>query len=172
MIKAIIISIVYVALFIWMKSYKSKQNNTVSEGAKSFSVTMPDALMIVYTAMFLFGVLLLIVFSITYQKGQAGTTKGHIIFAMVFASIGLLVMFICVRWRIHVEEEQFTVHYAFKPQKTYAFKGVNKVVVGKKGEMAIYVDDKKVVTIDSLATNAAIIKKRFKSERNTVFYNE
>ena len=81
-------------------------------------------------------------------------------------------MFICVRWRIYVEEEQFTIHYAFKPQKTYAFKGVNKVVVGKKGEMAIYVDDKKVVTIDSLATNAAIIKERFKSERNTVFYNE
>ena len=131
MIKAIIISIVYVALFAWMKSYKSKQNNTVSEGAKSFSVTMPEALMIVYTVTFLFGLLLLIVFSVLYQKGQAGATKGHIIFAMVFASIGLLVMFICVSWRIHVEEEQFTVHYAFKPQKTYTFNenGINQLTV-------------------------------------------
>ena len=164
MIRIIIMVIIYVALYAWMSAYKLKSHNIVDEGATSYSVTLPNALKYVYTGCFLFGVLLAAFFAFLYIKNKAGATIGHITFAFVFATIGLIVMLICVKWRIDVDGNEFTIYYILKPAKTYTFQEVDRVEIGTKGELVIYIGDKKVRTIDALATNREMIERKFESE--------
>lgn len=163
MIKTIIMATVYVALYVWMNAYKSKSHNNVTEGVESYSITLPKALKNVYTAIFVFGIILAVVFSYCYFNQIANATKGHIVFAVVFATIGLIVMFICVRWRIDVDGDTFTVQYVLKPKKTIRFQDVDTVEIGSKGQLVIYSDGKKVQTIDILATNRGIIEDKLSS---------
>lgn len=168
MIRVIVMVITYVILYRWMNAYKQKAYSIVDEGAISYSVTLPDALKYVYTVHFVFGIFLAVFFGFLYKKNMANATIGHIIFAFAFATIGLIVMFICMRWRIDVDGEKFTIRYCLKPEKTYAFQEVDRVEIGTKGELVIYVEDKKVRTIDTLATNRINIERKFKSEGKIV----
>ena len=164
MIRITVIAIIYVVLYAWMRSYKLKSHTIVGENTTTYTVTLPDILKYVYTVCFVFGILLAIVFAFLYIKNITNATVGHIIFALVFATIGLFVMFVCVRWRIDVADEEFTIHYAFKPEKSFMFQEVEKVKIGAKGELVIYVDNKKVRTIDALATNRKLIEEKFEKE--------
>ena len=99
---------------------------------------------------------------------MANATIGHVIFAFAFTTVGLIVMFICVRWKIEEEEKKFTIHYCFKSEKTYTFQEVDKVEIGAKGELVVYVGERKVRTIDALATNRINIERKFESEGKIV----
>lgn len=157
------VGILYFIFRAWLGSIKPEPNDTAEEGAARYSVTLPPALKHAYTGAFVFGSCLAILFSYLYANHQAGATIGHVVFASVFAAIGLIVMLICMRWRIDVDGDKFTVHYCFGSKKTFEFQDVDRVEVGAKDELVIYVGGKPVGTIDRLATNRKAMERSLES---------
>ena len=59
----------------------------------NYVVKMPTALKYTYLVMFGVGIFLFVVFLFFFLQGNPTVTVGHLIFAVIFASIGIVVTF-------------------------------------------------------------------------------
>lgn len=133
------------------------QKNTVSGKIQSdaqFIVTLPSALKYVYMAMFLLGIASFFIFLAFKVSGNESVTMGHLYFALVFATIGLLVMLWASRWSIVVTGTSMEIYGLLHKKAELSMQDVGKVEIGKKDAMIL--SDKagrKLVTVDVLAEN-------------------
>lgn len=117
-----------------------------------YVMTVPRIIKQAFEAMFIMGILLFCGFLFLYLKKIGGVTKGHLNFAIVFTLIGVLAFGAASRWKIVVQEDCLAVFNIFSRQ-TIHVSDISKVYVIKDKRLEIYVSDRKVKSIDSMATN-------------------
>ena len=97
---AIAVSILYGVI-----GHLNRKRTSVSGKMQSdtqYVVTLPSALKYAYMAMFLLGTALFFILLAFMVSGNESVTMGHLYFALVFATIGLLVMLWVSRWSVVV----------------------------------------------------------------------
>lgn len=149
---AIAISILYGVLG-YLNRKKAAVNGRMQSDAQ-YIVTLPSALKYVYMAMFLLGIALFFIFLAFKVSGNESVTMGHLYFALIFATIGLLVMLWASRWSIIVTRSNMEIHGLLHKKAELSMQDISKVEIGKKDAMILY--DKagrKLVTVDVLAEN-------------------
>lgn len=142
-------------IYALLNSLSAKDNTSKDPGQDDihYIVRMPEALKRVYGFVFGFGMFLFFVFLGFKVTIGASVTNAHLIFALVFAGIGLLVVAIASNWHICVHGEHVTVYRLFHKTQRFLFSDIEKVAVGKKDQLSLYKDGKKVVTVDGLSEN-------------------
>lgn len=151
LVYAITMCVIYAVI-----SYLSSRDNLSRDPGQSdtnYIVRVPAALKYVYGTMFVFGIFLFFVFLFFKLKGGSSLTDGHLWFALVFAGIGLFVMVIATKWHVSVNGDRMSIYRLFHRTLEVSFSDIEKVEIGKKEELVLYQDGRKVVTIDGLSDN-------------------
>jgi len=79
---------------------------------------------------------------------------GHLYFALVFATIGLLAMLWVSRWSIVVTGASMEIHGLLHKKAELSMQDIGKVEIGKKDAMILYdKSGRKLITADGLAEN-------------------
>ena len=125
-----------------------------------YIVTLPSALKYVYMAMFLLGIALFFIFLAFKVSGNESVTMGHLYFALVFATIGFLVMLWASRWSIVVTGASMEIYGLLHKKAELSMQDVGKVEIGKKDAMILYdTAGRKLITVDGLAENYDCLAK-------------
>ena len=158
---AIAISILYGVL-----GYLNRKKAAVSGRMQSdaqYIVTLPSALKYVYMAMFLLGIALFFIFLAFKVSGNESVTMGHLYFALVFATIGLLVMLWASKWSIIVTGSSMEIHGLIHKKAELSMQDIGKVEIGKKDAMILYdKSGRKLITVDGLAESHDCLAKSLK----------
>ena len=128
----------------------------------NYVVRMPSALKFVYLALFLMGILLFLVFLFFKLKGNPSITAGNFWLSLVVSGIGLFVMILCSRWMITVEQGQMSIHRLFHKTETVKMEDLDQVEVGSKLQLILFMDGKKLITVDSLCDNYLLLEEDLK----------
>lgn len=141
-------------------------NKGTSEKTDSlfYVVKIPDALSYVYLAFFLMGLLLFAIFLFFKLKGNSSITTGNFVFALIISSIGLLVMIWASKWHIVVNNGTLEIYRMFHKTTTVQASQLDHVEIGKKSELILYSDGKKLITIDCLCDNYDLLAEDLKRE--------
>lgn len=131
-----------------------------------YIVKAPSALKGVSFVIFCVGWIAFFVFLIFKLKNSSTVTYGHFIFASVFASIGLAGMILSTTWRIEVNRTDMIIHRLCRFKIEIQMSEVERIEVGKKGEMMLYVDGKKITTIDPFSENYDVLKRNLEKYVN------
>ena len=125
----------------------------------NYVVRMPSALKFVYLVLFLMGMLLFFIFLISKLKGSPSITAGHFWMSLVISGIGLFVMILCSRWMITVEQNQMNIHRLFHKPETVKMEDLDRVEVGSKLQLILFLDGRKLVTVDALCDNYSLLEE-------------
>ena len=119
-----------------------------------YIVKPPSALSYVYTACFILGMVLFVVFFVLYLKQIPSVTKGHLWFALIFAGIGLLIVIYASQWRISVNGSNVEIHRLLHNSQTVSVTDISKAEVGGKQQITLYdTSGKKIIIVDRLSDN-------------------
>lgn len=113
--------------------------------------------------MFLLGIASFFIFLAFKVSGNESVTMGHLYCALVFATIGLLVMLWASRWSIVVTGTSMEIYGLLHKKVELSMQDVGKVEIGKKDAMILY--DKagrKLITVDGLAENYDCLARSLK----------
>ena len=119
----------------------------------SYVVKPPSALKFVYLALFLTGLFLFFFFFFLRMIGNPSATVGHLRAFLVIAGIGLAVMIFAANSRLCVSKDSMELHRLMMPPRTVLFSEIEKVEVGKKGQLTVYVGSSRFCTVDLLSDN-------------------
>lgn len=135
--------------------YLRSRDNTVDTdpSASSYAVRPPAALKYVCLSLFILGMIMFFVFLFFRMKGNPTATAGHLWMAAVIAVLGIAATALTSKWRIVVEGSRIEVHRLFRSEKTLSVTEIDRVEVGKKNELILYADGKKLATVDGLSDN-------------------
>lgn len=158
---AIAVSILYGVI-----GHLNRKKTAVSGKMQSdaqYIVTLPSALKYVYMAMFLLGIALFFIFLAFKVSGNESVTMGHLYFALVFATIGLLVMLWASKWSIIVTGSSMEIHGLIHKKAELSMQDIGKVEIGKKDAMILYdKSGRKLITVDGLAESYDCLAKSLK----------
>lgn len=158
---AIAISILYGVI-----GHLNRKKTAVSGKMQSdaqYIVTLPSALKYVYMAMFLLGIALFFIFLAFKVSGNESVTMGHLYFALVFATISLLVMLWASKWSIIVTGSSMEIHGLIHKKAELSMQDIGKVEIGKKDAMILYdKSGRKLITVDGLAESYDCLTKSLK----------
>lgn len=158
---AIAVSILYGVI-----GHLNRKKTAVSGKMQSdaqYIVTLPSALKYVYMAMFLLGIALFFIFLAFKVSGNESVTMGHLYFALVFATIGLLVMLWASKWSIIVTGSSMEIHGLIHKKAELSMQDIGKVEIGKKVAMILYdKSGRKLITVDGLAESYDCLAKSLK----------
>lgn len=158
---AIAVSILYGVI-----GHLNRKKTAVSGKMQSdaqYIVTLPSALKYVYMAMFLLGIALFFIFLAFKVSGNESVTMGHLYFALVFATIGLLVMLWASKWSIIVTGSSMEIHGLIHKKAELSMQDIGKVEIGKKDAMILYdKSGRKLITVDGLAESYDCLAKNLK----------
>lgn len=158
---AIAVSILYGVI-----GHLNRKKTAVSGKMQSdaqYIVTLPSALKYVYMAMFLLGIALFFIFLAFKVSGNESVTMGHLYFALVFATIGLLVMLWASKWSIIVTGSSMEIHGLIHKKAELSMQDIGKVEIGKKDAMILYdKSGRKLITVDGLAESYDCLTKSLK----------
>ena len=131
------------------RGYNGKEN----QGSR-YVVKVPSALPAVYSVMFGLGFVLFWVFLFFYMEGKAAVTTGHLVFALFFACIGLLVAVFSHHWKIIVDGSKIEVYRFFRLASSLDVSSISRVEIGKKEKLTLYdAKGKRLTTVDALTDN-------------------
>ena len=149
---AIGMTILYLTItFLHNRDNTSKDPNQTN---LNYIIKPPSALSYVYTACFLLGMVLFIVFFILYLRQIPSVTKGHLWFALIFAGIGLLIVIYASQWRISVNGSNMEIHRLLHNTQTISVTDISKAEVGDKQQITLYdTSGKKLIVVDRLSDN-------------------
>ncbi|MCI9080579.1 MAG: hypothetical protein HFH68_17015 [Lachnospiraceae bacterium] len=151
-LKHLIYALGMIAIFIIIK--KNDRAIKLSSGtADNYTVITPPILKKVYMLIFAVGMILYGVFLILYIKKISGVTKGHLRFALVFAAIGIIVVFLACKWKVEVFADKMKITPLLGKTVTLEICGLEKAKIGSKGEVTIYYNGKKMTKVDPLSVN-------------------
>lgn len=131
------------------RGYNGKENQ-----GNRYVVKVPSALPAVYSVMFGLGFVLFWVFLFFYMEGKAAVTTGHLVFALVFASIGLLVAVFSYHWKIIIDGSKIEIYRFFRLASSLDASSISRVEIGKKEKLTLYdAKGKKLTSVDALSDN-------------------
>lgn len=134
--------------------YARKGNSSdPGQDGVNYIVQLPKAMKLIYSLLFIAGILLTIFFLIIKTKWDGGVTDGHIWFALILSAIGIVVMAAGICWSVRVNEDQIAVSSFGRATRIFQISDVEKAEEGEEGEITVYRDGKKIVTVERLAEN-------------------
>lgn len=151
MIKCIVFGITLCLIDFVVERMKRNNSKLILNDSSHFIVRYPKELKLLFKVMFFFGMILFLVFCYLYSKGNLTVEKGHLVFALVFSGIGVLLKVLFSN-ELEVVEEKIIFRKVFRKQKEVPISYV-KTRVGKEGQISLYLDGKKYITIDPLSEN-------------------
>lgn len=119
---------------------------------ENYVIKTPALLSQVFCGWVIVGILLFGLFAWVKYFKNPDLDNGNFIFAIVFASIGVVVQILASKWRITVEGNDVTLHRLFRKPVKYQIDQFTGEL-GSKFELRVFVEEKKVITIDSLCDN-------------------
>ncbi|WP_455717315.1 DUF6560 family protein [Anaerosporobacter sp.] len=130
---------------------KKKKNMTFN--SKEFDVAISNEGIRIFEIVLAFFVILFIVFAIMYIFKIGRVTKGNLYVFAVLSGIVLLFILQFKTWKLSVKENKVSVNGIYRRKVTFTFEQIDKIVVGKKNELKVYVSGKKITTIDWLCVH-------------------
>lgn len=148
-----IISLCVISLV--MNYFYGRENNSHDPGQNgmNYIVQLPKGMKVIYSLLFIAGILLTIFFLVVKTKWGGGVTDGHIWFALILAGIGIIVMAAGGRWKVSVKKDQMTVVSLGRTTRRFQISDIEKVEEGEDGEIMIYKNGKKIVTVERVSEN-------------------
>lgn len=141
--------------------YKEEKDVEVDDTA-NYVLHVPNALKYTYMGFFYLGLPMFCLFLYQRVKGVPSVTDGHVWMSLGLMAIGIISRVLCNSWKIIVKGNEIEIHRIFRMKKVLSFSDIDKVEIGKKGQMILFSHGKKVVTIDALIVNYEYLEKSFK----------
>lgn len=157
--RPIAMMISFTVIYLVLNHLNNRDDAKPPDEEGKYTVCIPSALSWVYLALFGLGVILFAVFLFSYAAHAANVTPGHLYMSVSIMGIGVLIMSWAHYWRIVVDKDQISVHRLFRRTKTFPVSELTKAVAGKKGELILYRNGKKLVTVDFLCDNYSWFRK-------------
>lgn len=123
------------------------------ETADRFTVCMPRVLSRVYWVMLILGSIMLITFTYFRLTGNTTVTNGHVVISLCLMAIGILVMVWSSNWSIRIEGDTLAFRHLFRKEERISVRQIEHIEIGSKGQMSLYWNGKKQITIDALTDN-------------------
>lgn len=160
-IKYIVYTVVMSIVYIIINNMNNKKQlvETGSEEQKMYIVKAPSILKGMFGAWFCMGLIMFCVFLVLKLKNNPTATMGHLVFAMVICSIGVVGMILSTTWRIEVSGDKMLIHRLFRSQIEVQMSEIERIEIGKKDEMRLYANGKKITTIDPFSINYGALKR-------------
>ncbi len=98
--------------------------------------------------------IMFLVFSYFYLKGNETVEMGHLYVSSVFGTIGLYGMIWASIWGVQVDDSQLEIHRIFHVKKVLCITDIGQIIIDKKDAMILYDKmGKKLIKIDALSDN-------------------
>lgn len=98
--------------------------------------------------------IMFLVFSYFYLKGNETVEMGHLYVSSVFGTIGLYGVIWASIWGVQVDDSQLEIHRIFHVKKVLCITDIGRVIIDKKDAMILYDKmGKKLIKIDALSDN-------------------
>ena len=98
--------------------------------------------------------IMFLVFSYFYLKGNETVEMGHLYVSSVFGTIGLYGVIWASIWGVQVDDSQLEIHRIFHVKKVLCITDIGQVIIDKKDAMILYdKKGKKLIKIDALSDN-------------------
>ena len=98
--------------------------------------------------------IMFLVFSYFYLKGNETVEMGHLYVSSVFGTIGLYGVIWAFIWGVQVDDSQLEIHRIFHVKKVLCITDIGQVIIDKKDAMILYDKmGKKLIKIDALSDN-------------------
>lgn len=164
MIKFLIYAITMNVIYFLITSLYNRKNTTSGsdQNEACYIVKMPKALKYVYTILFGLGLFLFCVFFIFRILENPTVTNGHLWMCLGIMAIGLLVVFWASKWRITVNGDWMEIQRLLRKTITMQVDEIERVKIGKKSQMVLYHNGKKLITIDCLTDNSELLYESLK----------
>lgn len=153
MVRLFIYAVAMMIINIMINYLDQRGTKSVSGDNTNYVVRIPAMLKHIYFALFAMGMLLFSVFLFFKIKGNESITTGNFVTALVTCTIGLLVMTFAAKWHIVVKGDKITIYRLFGKAQTIRFADIDRAVEGSKGQIKIYKEGKRVITVDLLCDN-------------------
>ena len=137
-------------------SHLSSKSKTIDKNVSTthYRVKAPTVLKYACMAQFLLGMIMFILFSYFYMKGNETVEMGHLYVSSIFGTIGLYGVIWASIWGVKVNDSQLEIHRIFHTKKVLCITDIGQVVIDKKDAMILYDRlDKKLIKIDALSDN-------------------
>lgn len=153
-IRYIIIAIV-LGLIGEVISYLSSSKTTDENiSTTHYKVKAPAVLKYACMSQFILGLIMFLVFSYFYLKGNETVEMGHLYVSSIFGAIGLYGVAWASIWGVSVNESLIEIHRVFHAKKVLCITDIGQVVIDKKDAMILYDQTgKKLIKIDALSDN-------------------
>lgn len=154
LIRCAVFAITLIIIEVVMTRLKSG-GSAVRDGQSDmqYLVTPPSAVRWAGFVMFGFGILLFLFFLFFRLKGNEGTTKGHLVFFLVFAAAGLLIAVYASSWKLAVDGDQLVVSRFLHRSRSFSVSEISKTERDKKGQIALFLDGKRVIVVSPICDN-------------------
>lgn len=164
MIKFLIYAITMNVIYFLINSLYHRKNTTAGsdQNESCYIVKMPKVLKSVYTILFGLGLFLFCVFFIFRILGNQTVTDGHLWMCLGIMAIGLLVVFWASKWRIVVNGDRMEIQRLLRKTITMQIDEIERVKIGKKSQIVLYRNSKKLITIDCLTDNFELLYESLK----------
>lgn len=118
-----------------------------------YIIKLPKVIKIIYSLVFILGILLFMFFFLVKIKWNGDVTAGHLRFALILAGIGVVIMFFAARWKVIVEGEQITIYPLLQAKRVLQISEIDRIEEGEEGDLTLYKSNKKIVTVENLSEN-------------------
>ena len=132
---------------------------TERDKQKIYIVKAPGILKGMFFFWFCLGLIMFSVFLFFRLKNNPTVTNGHLGIAMFACGVGVVGMILSTTWRIEVSGDKMLIHRLFRSQIEIQMSEIERVEIGKKNEMRLYADGKKITTVDPFSINYGALKR-------------
>ena len=138
-------------------------SKTIDENISTthYRVKAPAVLKYACMSQFILGMIMFLIFSYFYLKGNETVEMGH----LYFSSIGLYGVAWASIWGVLVNDSQLEIHRIFHVKKVLCITDIGQVIIDKKEAMILYDKmGKKLIKIDALSDNYDHLLNLLKSQ--------
>lgn len=130
-----------------------------------YRVKAPAVLKYACMSQFILGLIMFLVFSYFYLKGNETVEMGHLYVSSIFGAIGLYGVAWASVWGVKVDDSQLEIHRIFHTKKVLFITDIGQVIIDKKDAMILYDKmGKKLIKIDALSDNYDYLLNLLKSQ--------
>lgn len=163
-IKYIIIAIV-LGVIGEVISHLSSKTTDENISTTHYRVKAPAVLKYACMSQFILGMIIFLVFSYFYLKGNETVEMGHLYVSSIFGGIGLYGVIWASIWGVLVNDSQLEIHRIFHVKKVLSITDIGQVIIDKKEAMILYDKmGKKLIKIDALSDNYDYLLNLLKSQ--------
>lgn len=171
-VRYIIIAIVLGVIGEVISHLSSSKTMDKNVSTTHYRVKAPAVLKYACMSQFILGIVMFLVFSYFYLKGNETVEMGHLYVSSIFGAIGLYGVAWTSIWGVLVNDSQLEIHRIFHVKKVLCITDIGQVIIDKKDAMILYDKmGKKLIKIDALSDNYDYLLNLLKSQ-NIKILNE